>query len=312
MKRIMHVVWLMALLPVLPAHAEDWNLARNVTRIEAFALDNAKDTEVDKKFLDILSLTEKTKSAAELYAEIKRIATNPALADSRYRDSLLYFMLVRSLERKDDAARESEFWMNLLRTHEHSHVRLAGHLLRLRQLPKDSPEARAEAAALVNWLRTRPPMSVVMAPEYSGNRLFGYKPRANFADKEPLKVWRVRYYMNSAKPLDGFRDDDTYISVLERIKDKREDVLKEMLEIYKNAGKRQEMGDVYFELATLKTAAREYKDAVALLDKAVALNPGHPGAKKERDRLKLELTYQSLKPAAETPGPGPWGTTPSP
>lgn len=62
MKRIMHVVWLMILLPALSAHAEDWNLARNVARIEAFALDNAKDTEVDKKFIDILSLTEKRKA----------------------------------------------------------------------------------------------------------------------------------------------------------------------------------------------------------------------------------------------------------
>ena len=310
MKRVIPAVLLMVLLTAPSAHAEDWNLARNVARLEAFALDNAKDTEVDKKFLDILTLTEKTKNAAELYDEAKRIATNPALADSRYRDSLLYFMLVRSLERKDDAARESEFWMNLLRTHDHSHVRLAGHLLRLRQLPKDSPEARAEAEALVTWLRTRPPTSAVIAPEYSGNRLFGYKPRTNFADKEPLKVWRVRYYMNSVKPLDGFRDDDTYISVLERIKDKREDVLKEMLEIYKNAGKRPEMGDTYYALAMLKANAREFKEAVALLDKAVYLNPGNAQAKKERDRLKLELTYQSLKPASETQAPA--GTAPSP
>ncbi|OGI39037.1 MAG: hypothetical protein A2V91_01135 [Candidatus Muproteobacteria bacterium RBG_16_64_10] len=310
MKIITRLFLLLAILPVLPAQADAWNLARNVARLEAFALDNAKDTEVDKKFLDILNLTEKTKSATGLYDEAKRIATNPALADSRYRDSLLYFMLVRSLDRKDDAARESEFWMNLLKTQENSHVRLAGHLVRLRQLPKDSPEARAEVEALVTWLRTRPPKSVVVAPEYSGNRLFGYKPRADFSGKEKLKVWQLRGYLNSVKPLDGFMEEDTYISLLERIKDKREDVLKEMLEIYKNAGKRTEMGDTYYALAAIKANAREFKEAVALLDKAVYLNPGNAAAKKEPDRLKLELTYQSLKPAGEAPAPA--GTAPSP
>ncbi len=303
MKIIARLFLLLAVLPALPAQAENWNLARNVARLEAFALDNAKDTEVDRKFLDILNLTEKTKSANELYDETKRIATNPALADSRYRDSLLYFMLVRSLGRKDDTARESEFWMNLLKAQDNSHVRLAGHLIRLRQLPKDSPEARAEAEALVAWLRTRPPKSVVLAPEYSGNRLFGYKPRADFSDKEKLKVWQLRGYLNSVKPLEGFLEDDTYISVLERTGNRGEDVLKEMLEIYKNAGLKPKMADVYVELAAHKTKARDFKEAVALLDKAVYLNPGHPTAKKERDRLKLELTYQSLKPASDTPGP---------
>lgn len=303
MKTVIRLCLLLTALSALPAGAADWNLARNVIRIEGFALENVKDTEIDKKFLDILALTEKTKNAGELYDEVKRIATNPALADSRYRDSLLYFMLARSLERKDDAGRESQYWMNLLKAQEHSHVRLAGHLVRLRQLPKGSPEARAEAETLVAWMRTRPPKSVVMAPEYSGNRLFGFKPRSDFTDKEKLKVWQAGYYRVSVKPLEGFLEDDTYISVLERTGDRSEEVLKEMLEIYKNAGLKTKMADVYVELAAHKTKARDFKEAVALLDKAVYLNPGHPAAKKERDRLKLELTYQSLKPAGESPAP---------
>jgi tetratricopeptide (TPR) repeat protein len=286
-----------------PTQAADWDLARNVARIEAFALENVKDSEIDKKFLEILALTEKTKSAAELYDEVKRIATNPALADSRYRDSLLYFMLVRSLERKDDAAGESRYWMNLLKSYDSSHVRLAGHLVRLRQLPKDSPEARAEAEALVAWARTRPPKSPVIAPEYSGNRLFGFKPRTDFTDKEKLKVWQVGYYRSSVKPLEGFQEEDTYISVLERTDDRSEEVLKEMLEIYKNAGLKTKMSYMYVGLANHKTKARDFKEAVALLDKAIYLNPGHPTAKKERDRLKLEMTYQSLRPAGEPSAP---------
>jgi hypothetical protein len=48
----------------------------------------------------------------------------------------------------------------------------------------------------------------------------------------------------------------------------------------------------------LKAAAKDFKQAKTLLDDAVKLNAENTEAKKERDRIKLELTYQSLAPAA--------------
>ena len=43
---------------------------------------------------------------------------------------------------------------------------------------------------------------------------------------------------------------------------------------------------------------KDFKQAKTLLDEAVKLNPDNAEAKKDRDRIKLELTYQSLAPAA--------------
>lgn len=92
-------------------------------------------------------------------------------------------------------------------------------------------------------------------------------------------------------------DDESYVSLLSRIKDGREDIMNEMVAIYKKAGKKKEAADILFQLAMLKAAAKELSQAKELLDSAVKLNPEHAAARKERDRIKLKLTYQSLAPA---------------
>lgn len=81
------------------AYAEDWNLVKNVKALERVAPDYQNDKPIDKKFLDILDLTEKTKKDTELYAEAKKIAALPTLGQSKYMDSFLYYMLVRCQKR---------------------------------------------------------------------------------------------------------------------------------------------------------------------------------------------------------------------
>ncbi len=298
MKRLAICVLLMGL-PALGARAADLDLARNVKRLENIAPDYPDLKDVDKKFLEILSLTEKTRSEEQIYPEAKRIARNATLAQSKYFDSFLYYMLVRSTE-KQSAADEVNFWLKELKHYDKSPHLLAAELIRIRQLPKDSSEARAEIEAVTNWMRARAQDSVVRAPEWSGNILFGLKPRKDYGEGAPPKLYKTRYFRSSAKPLDGFYDDETYAALLERIKANREDILKELVTIYANAGKRAEAGDTYYQLALVKIGAKDFQEAKTLLDKAVKLNPEHAQAQKERDRIKLELTYQSLNPPEPT------------
>ena len=70
-----------------------------------------------------------------------------------------------------------------------------------------------------------------------------------------------------------------------------------MASIYKKMGKRKEASDLLFQLAALKIKAKDFQGAKPLLDDAVRQNPENTVAVKERDRIKLELTYQSLTPA---------------
>lgn len=302
MKRLALAVLLFGA-PALTVQAANWDLARNTKRLEALAPDYADNKDVDKKFLEILELTEKTKADAEIYPEARRIAANAMLAQSRYMDSFAYYMLTRAQENEKTAAAETEFWLGQLKNYERSPHLLPAYLVRLRQLPKGSPEAEATAEALANWVRARAPESVVRAPEYTGNILLGYKVRMDFAGGDVPKLYKTRYYRSSTKALDGFQDDETYVAVLGLAKSGREDVINEMIGIYKNAGRRKETADLYYELGMMKANAKDLKAAGDLLENAVKFNPEHAQAAKERARIKLELTYQSLNAPAETPKP---------
>ncbi len=278
------------------AQASDWNLAKNVRRLEQVAPDYKDDNAVDKKFLEVLDLTEKTKKDDELFAETKRIASMPALAQSKYLDSLQYYMLVKSIT-EDKGSAEQDYWLGQLKTNEKSPHLLAAWLVHMRQLPKDSPTIRTDAQQLVDWIKTRSPEMKVRAPEYTGNVLMGHKPRTDFIEGEWPKAYKLAYYKATVTPPAGFFEDDAYVVMLDRIKDGHEDILSEMAGIYKSAGKRKEASDALFQVAVLKSKAKDFQGAKTTLDEAVRLDRDNTAAVKERDRIKLELTYQSLAPA---------------
>jgi hypothetical protein len=280
------------------SYAGDWNLVKNVKRLERVAPDYQDDKELDRKFLEVLDLTEKTKKDAEVYDEAKRIATMPALGQNKYMDSFLYYMFVRSIAVSKSGTVEPDYWLGLLKTHEKSPHLLAALLVRMRLLPKNSPDLRRDAQLAVNWVKAQKPEMKVRAPEYTGNRFLGYKPRTEFAEGEFLKLYTLSYYKETVTPPAGFLEEDTYVLLLNRIKDGREDVMAEMTAIYRKMGKRKEASDILYQHAMLKAAAKDFKQAKVLLDDAVKLNAENMEAKKERDRIKLELTYQSLAPAA--------------
>jgi tetratricopeptide (TPR) repeat protein len=278
--------------------AGDWDLVKNVKRLERVSPDYQDDKEIDKKFLDVLDLTEKTKKDSEVYDEAKRIAGMTALSQSKYMDSFLYYMLVRSLSVSKSGTTESDYWLGLLKSYDKSPHLLAAQLIRMRLLQKNSPDIRRDAQLIVDWIKAQKPDMKVRAPEYTGNMLLGYKPRSNFAEGDFLKLYTLSYYKDTVTPPAGFLDDDTYVSLLSRIKEGREDVMTEMVGIYRKMGKRKEASDILCQLASLKANAKDYQQAKTYLDDAVRLNPDNMEAKKERDRIKLELTYQSLAPAA--------------
>ncbi|OGW37762.1 MAG: hypothetical protein A2X58_05685 [Nitrospirae bacterium GWC2_56_14] len=283
------------------SYAADWNLVKNVKRLERVAPDYQDDKEIDRKFLDVLDLTEKTKKDAEVYDESKRIAAMPALGQSKYMDSFRYYMFVRSIGVSRSGTAEPDYWLGLLKTNEKSPHLLAALLVRMRLLPKNSTDIRRDAQLAVNWIKAQKPDMKVRAPEYAGNMLLGYRPRTDFAEGEVLKLYKLSYYKETVTPPAGFLDDDTYVSLLNRIKDGREEVMAEMTAIYRKMGKRKEASGILYQHAMLKAAVKDFKQAKTLLDDAVKLNAENTEAKKERDRIKLELTYQSLAPAAPAP-----------
>lgn len=283
------------------AWAGGWDLAKNVKRLERVSPDYQDDKEIDKKFLDVLDLTEKTKKEGEIYEEAKRIAALPMLAPSKYMDSFLYYLFVKSTAFSKTGTAEPDFWLGQLKAQEKSPHLLPAMLIRMKLLPKNSPDIRRDAQAIVEWVKAQKPDQKVRAPEYSGNILLGYKPRTEFADGDPLKLYKLSYYKETVTPAPGFTDDETYVSLLGRIREGRDDVLAEMAALYRKMGKRKEAADVLYQQAMLKAAGKDYQQAKTLLDDAVKLDPEHVNAKKERDRIKLELTYQSLAPAPAAP-----------
>lgn len=284
----------------------DWNLVKNIKRLERISPDYKDDKEIDKKFLDLLDLTEKTKKDAALYEETKRIAGMSGVNQSKYMDSFLYYMFVKSsILAKNSNMTEPDYWLGLLKTYDKSPHVLAAYLIRLRLASKNSPEIRQYAQAAVDWVKAHKPDMKVRAPEYTGNMLLGRKPRVDFAEGETLKLYHLSYYKEAVTPPAGFLEDDTYISLLDRIKQGREDVMTEMAPIYRKAGKRKEASDILYQLALLKATVKDFKAAKALLDDAVKLNKDNVAAVKERDRIKLELTYESLSPAAPVVPGGP-------
>lgn len=286
------------------AYAGDWNLAKNVRRLESVAPDYKDDKEVDKKFLEVLDLTEKTRKDAEVYEEAKRIATMPVLAQSKYMDSFQYYMLVKSIAASKGGIAEQDYWLGLLKASEKSPHLLAAWLVHMRQQPKHSPNIRTDAQQLVDWVKAQKEDMKVRAPEYTGNMLMGHKPRADFAEGDYPKLYKLSYYKSTVTPPAGFFEEDIYVAMLDKIKDGREDVLTEMSAIYKKMGKRKEASELLYQLAALKIKSKDFQGAKPLLDDAVKQNPENTAAVKERDRIKLELTYQSLAPAA-APAPQP-------
>jgi len=272
-----------------------------VRRLEQVAPDYKDDNAIDKKFLEVLDLTEKTRRSNEVYAEAKRIAAMPALAHSKYMDSFQYYMLVKSITETKSGIVEQDFWLTQLKANDKSPHLLSAWLVHMRQLPKDSPALRTEAQQVIDWIKAHNPEMKVRAPEYTGNILMGHEPRADFIDGDWPKAYKLAYYKSSVTPLAGFFEGDTYVAMLERIKDGREEVLNEAAGIYKRAGKRKEASDNLFLVGALKSRANDFQGAKTVLDEAVKLNPDNTAAVKERDRIKLELTYQSLAPAPAQP-----------
>lgn len=301
------------------AAAADWDLAKNVKRLERVSPDYPDDKAIDKKFLDVLDLTEKTRKGSEVYEEAKKIAGNSALTQSKYIDSFLYYMLVKSLGMSKTGAAEVDYWLGMLKAYDKSPHLLAAQLIRLRMLPKNSLDIRTGTQAIVDWLRPQKPEFKLRSPEYSRSLLLEYKPRSDFAEGDQLKLFTLSYYRDSVAPLAGFLEDDTYVALLGRIKEGREDIMNEMIAIYKKARKKKEAADILYQLAMLKATAREFEQAKTLLDDAVKQDPEHAQAKKERDRIKLELTYKSLAPAeapvkqepAPAPSPAPQESAPA-
>ena len=282
-------------------YAEDWNLVKNVTRLERVAPDYQTDKPIDKKFLDILDLTEKTKKDVELYTEAKKIAALPTLGQSKYMDSFLYYMLVRSTALSKTGVAETDFWLGLIKGYDKSVHLLPAGIVHMKQLPQNSPELRSNAQFLVDWIKAQKPDMKVRAPEYTRNMFMNVKPRVDFADGDYPKLYKLTYYMATVAPLAGFLEDETYVSLLAQVKEGREDIMAEMAEIYRKMGKRKEASDILFQLAALKVHSSSFEQAKKLLDDAVKLNPENADAVKERNRIKLELTYQSLAPATPAP-----------
>lgn len=279
-------------------YAGDWNLVKNVKRLESVAPDYKDDTAIDKKFLDVLDLTEKTKKDAEVYEEAKRIVDIAALKSSKYMDSFQYYMLIKSTMLSKSGTAEPDYWFSLLKTNDKSPHMLAAGLVHMKNLPKNSPEIRKDAQQLVDWIKSQKPEMKVRAPEYAGNMFTGHKPRSNFAEGDYPKLYALSYYKATITPPAGFLEDDTYISLLDRIKEGREDIMTEMSGIYRKLGKRKEASEMLYQLALIKVKAKDFQNAKTLLDDAVKQNSENTAAAKERDRIKLELTYQSLAPVA--------------
>lgn len=293
------IVFLMTAANVV--YAEDWNLVKNVMRLERVAPDYQNDKPIDKKFLDILDLTEKTKKDAELYAEAKKIAALPTLGQSKYMDSFLYYMLVRSTTLSKTGAAEADFWLGLIKGYDKSIHLLPAGLVHMKQLPKNSPELRSDAQFLVDWIKAQKPDAKVRAPEYTRNVFMNTKPRVDFADGDYPKLYKLSYYMATVTPIAGFLEDETYVALLAQVKEGREDIMAEMAGIYRKMGKRKDASDILCQLAALKVYTKNFEQAKTLLDEAVKLNPENAEALKERNRIKLELTYQSLSPATPAP-----------
>lgn len=287
------------------AFGGEWKLTQNVKRLERVCPDYKEDRDVDKKFIEVLDLTEKTRKEDEVYQEAKRIAAMPALAQSKYMDSFLYYLYVRSLSLPNARAAESAHWLGLLKAQDASPHLLAAQLIHLRLLPKKSPDLLRETQLTVEWIKAQKTDKKVRPPEYTGNILLGYKPRSNFAEGDPLKLYTLSYYKETVTPPAGFLEDDLYISLLSRIREGREDILDEMAGIYRRMGKRKEASDILYQHAVLKANGKDYQKAKALLDNAVKLNAKNEEARKLRDRIKLELTYQSLAPSAPVEAPAP-------
>lgn len=278
------------------ACAEDWNLVKNVRRLEQAAPDYKDDKAIDKKFLEVLDLTEKTKKNNELYTEAKRIVSLPTLNQSKYMDSFLYYMFIKSTELSNTGTSEPDYWLGLIKGYEKSPHTLAAVLVHMTLLPKNSLDVRTDAQFLTGWIKAQNADARVRAPEYSRNLFMSYKPRTNFAEGDFPKAYKISYFKSSVTPIEGFLEDQTYVSLLSQIKNGREDVLTEMSGIYRKMGKREEASDILLQLASLKVKAKELQQAKTLLDEAVKFNPENLPAVRERDRIKLELTYQSLAP----------------
>ena len=299
-RTLIPVLLLTSLILPVSAGAANWDLVKNVKNLERGAHDYKGIRDIDKKFLNILDLTERTKKKSDLYGEAKRIAENNSLAKSKYMDSFLYYMLVKSLTLHKKGTAEIDYWLGKLKSYDKSHHLLAASLIRLRMLPKNSHEVRSDVQNIIAWLKTQRPKFLLHGPAYAGNILFGYKPRADFVTGERVPLFYHRYYTSSIQPLAGFMDDETYVSLLGRIKKGREDVMSEMIEIYKKKGRKNEASELMYELALLKASVNELKEAKQLLDTAVKYDPKNVKAAKKRDQVKLELTYMALAPSEET------------
>lgn len=295
-KTVIAVVVLLSLVLGGRSFAGDWELVKNVQRLEWVSTDYKGNREIDKKFLEVLGLTEKTRKEAEVYDEAKRIAGMQVLSQSKYMDSFLYYLFVRSLAFSKAGTREPDYWLGQLQTHEESPHLLAARLIRMRLLPRSSADVARDAQVIVDWIKLRKSTMKVRPPEYAGNVLLGYRPRVDFAEGEPPKLYTLGHYMRSVEALAGFMEEDTYVSLLGRIKAGRPEILEEMASLYRRQGKGKEASGVLLELAMLKAAAKEYTEAKTLLDSAVKLDPGNEQAQKTRDRIKLELAFQSLEP----------------
>lgn len=287
----------------LCAPAAEASVKGSMVKLENLGKKTA-DSDVDKKLLNAAGIIDGM-SPAKQWQEFKKLLNLKEFTYSKYYDELLYVYMAHLANGKD--RREMDYLWEKMREMKDSIHLFPAMLIRLFS-QKDTSYYKAELTRTYEFIRITPPDTKVHGPMFEGNFLFGYTVREDFSTGPLPKVYRLKEYLASPKPLEGFSDDTQYIGLLEQYMKHNAfgpELAITLAELYEKGAQNSNASSMHHKLATYYNNLGSYPTASKHIEKALSLSPTNQSIKELKKQIDLSLVLTSEGEVPEVPSATP-------
>jgi len=269
------------------------NLEGSLERLNSIA-GTQKRTEIDEKLIKAISIIDEMEEERK-WKEVSKLVQMDDFKYSKYYDELLYIYLAHLANEKKLRELES-LWRKMGAMQNSIHIFPAMLIRFFAQANQRSMKYRTELRRILEYIEMVPQDTSIHGPMIEGSFLFGYTVREDYSKGDLPKMYTMKEYMESPKPLEGFSHDTQYVGILEashRTYGIYPSRTVKLAELYEKGKENKKAAVMYYNLAKYYWNKKEYETADKYVKKALKNNPGHPEAKTLDKDIALALVLNT-------------------
>jgi len=278
---------------VCPSVLAKVNLKGSLERLDSIA-GTQKKSELDEKLIKAIGIIDEMEEGRK-WQEVGKLVNMDDFKYSKYFDELLYIYLAHLANGKKLNELESLWWkMGAMQNSIHIFPAM---LIRLfAQTNQQSMKYRAELERIVEYIEMVPQQTSIHGPMIEGSFLFGYTVREDYSIGLLPKMYTMKTYMESPKPLEGFSNETQYVGILEsshKVLGIYPSRTVKLTELYEKGREDKKAAEIYYSLAKYYWDKKEYEPAEKYVKKALKNNPNYSEAKVLDKDIALALVLKT-------------------